>query len=93
MQEASKKNQSFSSGRIPLESIPVCAPFPHEGNVRANQAAPYLGISVSTFRRYVREKRIKKPMRYGARAAVWNAQYIRLLAENSIPEPESEEVS
>ena len=66
-------------------TIPTCQPFPHEGKVRPKQAAPFLGIGLSTFWKYIAEKRIKQPMRYGARVSVFDAQYIRSLAENGIP--------
>lgn len=60
--------------------------FPFEGKVRAKQAAPFLGIGVSTFWLYIKQGRILPPMRYGARVSVFDAQYIRDLATNGIPE-------
>lgn len=77
-----KAKQSKSANRMEL------APFPVEGKVRAKQAAPYLGIGISTFWLYVKQQRIVPPMRYGARVSVWDAQYIRELALNGIPEKE-----
>ena len=62
--------------------------FPYEGKVRAKQAARHLAIGISTFWLYVKQGRINKPMRYGPRVSVWDAQYIRELAENGIPEKE-----
>lgn len=64
------------------------APFPYEGKVRVKQAAPFLGVGVSTFWLYVKEGRIKQPMRYGSRVSVWDSQYIRYLAEHGVPEKE-----
>lgn len=63
--------------------------FPIEGKVRVKEAAPFLGIGVSTFWLYVKQGRIQEPMRYGKRVSVWDAQYIRLLAEGGIPEEET----
>lgn len=60
-------------------------PFPIEGKVRVKQAAPFLGVGVSTFWLYVKQGRINEPMRYGARVSVWNAEYIRELAKSGIP--------
>lgn len=75
-----KAKQTKSANRMEL------APFPTEGKVRAKQAAPFLGIGISTFWLYVKQQRIVPPMRYGARVSVWDAQYVRELAENGIPE-------
>lgn len=61
-------------------------PFPLEGNVRVNKAHVFLGIGKSTFYLYVEQGRIKKPMQYSSRTSVWDAQYIRELAKNGIPE-------
>lgn len=61
------------------------APLPGEGKVRAKQVAPFLGIALSTFWLYVKQGRIAQPMRYGPRVSVWDAQYIRSLADNGIP--------
>lgn len=63
--------------------------FPFEGKVRAKQSARFLGIGLSTFWLYSKQGRIVKPMRYGARVSVWDASYIRSLAENGIPEAEA----
>lgn len=72
-----------------LDTVPTVKPFPHEGKVRAKQAAPFLGVGLSTFWLYVKQGRIDRPMRYGARVSVWDASYIRSLAENGIPEAKS----
>jgi len=66
-------------------TFPTVPPFPHEGKVRAKHAAPFLGIGLSTWWLYVKQGRIAKPMRYGARVSVWDASYIRELAQNGIP--------
>ena len=82
-----KTKQSKSANRLEL------APFPLEGKVRAKQAAPFLGVGVSTFWLYVKQQRIIKPMRYGARVSVWDAKYIRGLADSGIPEATTEEAA
>ena len=61
-------------------------PFPIDGKVRVKQAAPFLGVAVSTFWSYVKQGRINQPMRYGARVSVWDAEYIRDLSKSGIPE-------
>lgn len=75
-----------------IHQQPVSA-FPHEGKARAKQAAPFLGIGISTFWLYVKQGRIKKPQRYGKRVSVWDAQYIRQLAEIGIPEASEKEAA
>lgn len=59
--------------------------FPEAGKVRVPQIAAHLGIGVSTWWLYVKEGRVLQPVKYGARVAVWDAQYIRELATNGIP--------
>lgn len=59
--------------------------FPHEGNVRAKQIAEFLAIGVSTWWLYVKQGRVDQPQRYGKRVSVWNAGYIRNLADSGIP--------
>ena len=63
--------------------------FPLEGLVRAKQAASFLGIGLSTFWRFVSDEcqQIEKPKRFGSRISAWDAQYIRSLKENGLPEP------
>ncbi|OQX03953.1 MAG: hypothetical protein BWK73_37760 [Thiothrix lacustris] len=60
--------------------------FPHEGNVRAPEIAARFGMGLSTFWKYVAEGRIKQPTRYGSRISVWDAEYIRTLEKNGIPD-------
>jgi predicted DNA-binding transcriptional regulator AlpA len=60
--------------------------FPKDGKTRAKQNATFLGIGVSTFWLYVKQGRINQPMRYGQRVSVWDAEYIRQLAKEGIPE-------
>lgn len=60
--------------------------FPHEGKVRAKEIAPFLGIGISTWWLYTKQERVLKPMRYGKRVSVWDASYIRDLAEKGIPD-------
>ena len=62
--------------------------FPAQGNVRAKQSAPFLGIGLSTFWLMVKQGRIKPPVKHGSRISVWQAEYIRYLAENGIPSAE-----
>lgn len=59
--------------------------FPSTGNVRARQSAAYLGIGLSTFWKYVEQGRIKRPIKYGVRLSVWEAEYIRQLMREGIP--------
>ncbi len=58
--------------------------FPQSGNVRAKQSAQHLSIGVSTFWLWVKQGKIKPPTKHGARVSVWNAEYIRDLAENGV---------
>jgi len=60
--------------------------FPLHGKVRVKQFAPYLGIGVSTVWKLVKDGRIKKPQKLGSRTSVWDAAYVRMLAEEGIPE-------
>lgn len=66
--------------------------FPETGLVRANQAAAFLGIGLSTFWRYVSDNdgRIKKPTKLGTRVSVWDAAYIRNIALNGFGIPGAE---
>lgn len=59
--------------------------FPATGNVRARQSAAYLGIGLSTFWFFVEQGRIKKPIKYGVRLSVWDAEYIHQLKREGIP--------
>ncbi len=58
--------------------------FPLAGNVRAKQSAQFLGIAQSTYWLWVKQGKIKQPTKHGARVSVWDAVYIRELAENGI---------
>lgn len=60
--------------------------FKLSGNVRPKECAEYLGIGISTFWLWVKQKRIKKPTKHGSRVSVWSAEYIRELAQNGVPE-------
>ena len=59
--------------------------FPETGKVRVPQIAAHLGIGASTWWLYVKEGRVLPPVKFGARVAVWGAEYIRELATNGIP--------
>lgn len=61
------------------------AAFPVDGMVRAAAAAKFLSIGLSTWWLYVKQGRIKQPLRYGPRVSVWDSQYIRSLASHGIP--------
>lgn len=58
--------------------------FPISGNVRAKQSAQHLSIGISTFWLWVKQGKIKSPIKHGARVSVWKAEYIRGLAENGV---------
>jgi len=60
--------------------------FPISGNVRPKASAEYLGIGLSTFYLYIKQGKIKPPIKHGERISVHNAEYIRSLAENGIGE-------
>lgn len=60
--------------------------FPHTGKVRVQQFAAYLNIGVSSVWKLAKDGRIKKPQKLGARTSVWDAEYVRMLSENGIPE-------
>lgn len=68
-------------------------PFPREGRVRAKQIAGYLSIGLSTWWLYVRQRRVKQPTKFGRNVSVWDAAYVRQLAENGIPEAKTVEGS
>lgn len=67
--------------------------FPLVGNVRANQSAAYLGIGLSTFWFFVEQGRIKRPIKYGVRVSVWEAEYIHQLKREGIPPIKIEEAA
>ncbi len=54
--------------------------FPINGKTRAKENANYLGIGLSTFWKYVKKGKIKRPLKYGQRVSVWDAEYIRKIA-------------
>lgn len=88
------KKQSFNNPDTHGSYTPCeLKPFPIEGKVRVKTAAPYLGIGVSTFWLFVKQGRIQPPMKFGQRVSVWNASYIRDLAENGIPEASADDVA
>lgn len=59
--------------------------FPRTGKVRVPQIASYLGIGASTWWLYAKEGRVLPPIKYGARVSVWDADYVRALADKGIP--------
>lgn len=59
--------------------------FPSAGKVRVPQIAAHLGIGASTWWLYVKEGRVLPPVKYGARVSVWDATYVRELADKGIP--------
>lgn len=60
--------------------------FPKSGNVRAKQSAKYLSIGVSTWWLWVKQGRVRPPIKHGSRVSVWEAEYVRSLAKNGVPE-------
>ena len=59
--------------------------FPEVGKVRVPQIAAHLGIGQSTWWLYVKDGRVLPPVKYGARVSVWDADYVRGLADSGIP--------
>lgn len=59
--------------------------FPETGKVRVPQIAAHLGIGASTWWMWVKEGRVLPPVKYGARVAVWDAEYIHGIASSGIP--------
>ena len=59
--------------------------FPETGKVRVPQIAAHLGIGASTWWLYVNQGRVLPPVKFGARVSVWDAEYIRDLADKGIP--------
>ena len=59
--------------------------FPRTGKVRVPQIAAHLGIGQSTWWLYVKDGRVLPPVKYGARVSVWDADYVRGLADSGIP--------
>lgn len=56
--------------------------FPIDGMVRAKEAVRFLGMGLSTFHRHVQKGRIRKPVKFGSKISLWDAEYIRELAKN-----------
>ena len=86
--QKSNNGRADAAENSKIGTIPnsTATPFPHEGKVRAKQAAPFLGIGLSTFWLYVKQGRIEQPMRYGARVSVWDASLIRSYSDSGIPD-------
>lgn len=80
------QGQAIAASNAKAGTIPECAQYPYEGKSRAKPSAIFLGIGLSTFWLYVKQGRIDEPMRYGPRVSVWDASYIRSLADNGIPQ-------
>ena len=85
MQQTTTRGQAVAARNAEPVTIPERELYPYEGKSRARQSANFLGVGLSTFWLYVKQGRIKRPMRYGPRVSVWDAQYIRSLADNGIP--------
>ena len=81
--QSDRNNTATNANLVAYQDI---APFPVEGKVRAKQIAKFLSIGLSTFWLYVNQGRVKQPMRLSARVSVWDAAYIRGLAEHGIPQ-------
>lgn len=60
--------------------------FPASGRVQRRWCAAYLGIAPSTFDWYVSQGRIAKGVKYSQRLRVWDASYIRQIADEGIPQ-------
>ena len=63
----------------------LASTFPERGNVRAEQLAAFWGIGVSTLQKYIADGRVKKPIKFGNRVAVWSAEYGHEIAKTGIP--------
>ena len=63
----------------------LASTFPERGNVRAEQLAAFWGIGVSTLQKYIADGRVKKPIKFGHRVAVWSAEYGHEIAKTGIP--------
>jgi len=64
---------------------PVSEHFPQDGNTRARAAAKFLSIGLSSFHLYVKQGRIKKPIKLSVRTSVWDCKYIRRLSKSILP--------
>ena len=83
------KRSTFSEEREEQRRI-LAETFPKTGKVRINQLAAYLNIGVSTAWLYIKEGRIKKPMKLGARISVFDAEYGHSLYLHGLPEAGTE---
>ena len=54
------------------------------GNIRAKEAAAYLGIGLSTFWLWVKQGKILPPIRHSPRVSVWQAAYILHLSKHGV---------
>jgi predicted DNA-binding transcriptional regulator AlpA len=60
--------------------------LPDSGFVRLPSILAVIPVSKSTWWAWVKEGRVKRPLKLGARVSVWEAQYIRdLCAEIATP--------
>lgn len=60
-------------------------PLAKEGLTRAKPAASHLGIGVSSWWLYVKQGRIRKPLKLTERTSVWDCEYVRGLARTGLP--------
>ena len=60
-------------------TYPPPIPVDPDAYCRARDCARHLGISLSTWWRWVNEGRIKRPLKLGPKTSVWTAGYIREL--------------
>ena len=82
--EHEENSRQHQEAKLHFQKIAAEA-FPSVGKVRARQIAAYLGMGLSTFWVYVNQGRIKKPIKYGVRLSVWDAEYIHQLKREGIP--------
>lgn len=82
---SNKQDRATAAINAMPNTSPIIPPFAYEGNVRAKPSAAFLGIGLSTYWLFVKQGRISPPKKLSARISVWDAQYIRSLAENGIP--------
>ncbi len=54
------------------------------GNVRAKEAAAYLGIGLSTYWLWVKQGKIHRPIKHSPRVSVWSAEYIVKLSKHGV---------
>lgn len=85
MQNAKSKTRNKPSEDVLARRKVLKELFPVTGSVRAAQIVANLEIGASTWWSYVKEGRVKQPIKFGARVSVWDAEYIRGLAATGIP--------